>query len=275
MVKVAFQGVAGAYSHMAVQKIFPQGRVVPCLTFEDVLESVEQGAVDYAVIPIENSTAGRVADIHQLMPHTSLYVVGEYYLPVHHCLLGVPGAVLEDIETVFSHEQALAQCKAELRRREVQATSFSDTAGAAEFIAREQKKECGALASSLAAEIYGLDILVPDMQDADHNTTRFLTLARKPVDVPLGQPCKTAMVFQVRSIPAALYKALGGFATNGVNLTKLESYVEGKHFEVARFFAEIEGHQEEEATQRALEELAFFSQNVRLLGTYPRKEIQE
>jgi prephenate dehydratase len=260
---------------MAVQQIFPDAQVAPCLTFEDTLEAVEQGTVEYAVIPIENSTAGRVADIHQLIPHTSLHVVGEHYLPVHHCLLGVPGARLQDVLTVFSHEQALAQCKKELRRRGIQATSFSDTAGAAEFVAREQNKSFGALASSLAGEIYKLCVLVPDMRDTDHNTTRFLTLAREPVQVPPDQPCKTALVFQVRSIPAALYKALGGFATNGVNLTKLESYAEGNHFEIARFFVEIEGHQKAGAIQRALEELQFFSQDVRILGTYPKQEVEK
>ena len=273
--KVAFQGELGAYSHVAVTRVFPDGEPVSCMTFWDALQAVERGEAARAVIPVENSTAGRVAGMHYLLPQTSLYIIGEYSLPVRHCLLGCEGATLERITTVFSHEQALAQCAKNLREHGMYAQSYGDTAGAARYISEQQNPSYGALASSLAADMYGLHVLQKDMQDTSHNTTRFLVFSPETETVDVSAPTKTSFIFQVRSIPAALYKAMGGFATNGVNLTKLESYVEGERFEVARFFAEIEGHIDAPSVQLAFEELRFFSEDVRILGTYPTYPAEE
>ena len=271
--KIAFQGVEGAYSHLAVQQLFPDSKVQGYMTFLEALESVEEGFADYAVIPVENSTAGRVAGFHLLLPHTNLHVIGEHYLPIRHCLVAPKGAAIDKIEKVYSHEQALSQCNRTLHEMKLQPEQYADTAGAAKFVAEERNLAFAAISSEIAAEIYGLDVLKRDMQDTEGNTTRFLVLSRQEQLCDPKIPAKTTFLFRVRSLPAALYKALGGFATNGVNLTKLESYVEGESFENARFFAEIEGHVKDEAVVRAFEELEFFSDDIRILGCYPKVEI--
>ncbi len=271
-IKVSFQGVLGAYSHLAVIQLFPKSEMIPCETFDDACNAVVENKADYAVLPIENSTAGRVTGIHRLMPNMNLYVVGEYYLPVSHCLLASEGTKLEEITHVYSHEQALAQCARNLKKMKITPHSYLDTSGAAKMVAEKKEKGAGALASSMAAEMYGLTILQYKLQDLEHNTTRFLILSSSQIEPEKDILCKTAFIFQVRSIPAALYKALGGFATNGVNITKLESYMEGKDFSSTKFFVEIEGHVKHRLVALAFEELKFFSQDLKILGTFPREK---
>lgn len=265
---IAFQGEAGAFSDLACRSVFPDLQTLPCASFDVAFQAVEAEQADLAMIPIDNTIAGRVADVHALMPKHDLFIIGEHFQPIHHNLLGVKGARREDLKYVHSHIHALPQCKNMLKSLGVEARVHADTAGAAAEIARMQDKTHGAIASSLAADIYDLDVLESAVQDEDHNTTRFLILSLEPDLPPKDAPVLSSLIFEVRNIPAALYKALGGFATNGLSLTKLESYVD-EHFEVAQFYCEVLGHPDSRAFQLALEELGFYAHDVRFLGAYP------
>jgi prephenate dehydratase len=267
---IAFQGEAGAYSHEACTIAFPDMSPLPCPAFEDAFAAVSEGSARLAMIPIENSVAGRVADIHQLMPKSKLHIIGEFFLRVSHHLLAVKGASLGDIKSVRSHVHALGQCRNFIRAHELKPVVAADTAGSAAEVAARGDKTIAAIASELAGSIYGLESLAANIEDAEHNTTRFLIMARQalPLD-PRGGPCVTTFVFRVRNVPAALYKALGGFATNGVNMTKLESYQIGGAFAATQFYADIEGHPDETRVRLSLEELGFFSREMRILGVYP------
>jgi prephenate dehydratase len=267
---VAFQGEMGANSHIAINEVFPRADPLPCATFEDVFAAVRDGSAPLAMIPIENSLAGRVSDIYHLLPVSGLAIVGEHFLPIRHQLLGVPGARLADLRTVESHVMALGQCRDAIRRLGLTPIVAADTAGSAREVAAVADPTRAAIASELAARTYGLEILAENIEDADHNTTRFLVLAREAEDVEPGpDPVITTLVFRVRNVPAALYKALGGFATNGVNMTKLESYMLDGHFSATQFYADVEGHPADRGLAFALEELDFFSHEVSILGTYP------
>ena len=267
--RVAYQGEPGANSHLACTEAYPNAEAVAYPTFEDALAAVKSDEVTYAMIPIENSVAGRVADIHHLLPNANLYIVGEHFLRVRHQLLAVKGASLASVKRVLSHTQALGQCRRTLRQLGLTPVPEADTAGSARIISEQGDPTLAAIASSLAAEIYGLDILKSDIEDETHNTTRFIVLAKDPDDAePEDGPVITTFLFRVRNVPAALYKALGGFATNGVNMTKLESYQLEGTFNATMFHADIVGHPAERSVQLALEELSFFSTELRILGTY-------
>jgi prephenate dehydratase len=267
---IAFQGEPGAYSHLACTIAFPNMRALPCASFEDTFAAVNEGTARLAMIPIENSVAGRVADIHHLMPASKLHIIGEFFERVNHHLLAIKGANLEDIKRVRSHVHALGQCRNFIRAYGLTPVVAADTAGSAAEIAAKGDKTVAAIASELAGQIYGLESLVANIEDAEHNTTRFLIMARDAVPPdPRSGPCITTFVFRVRNVPAALYKALGGFATNSVNMTKLESYQIGGAFAATQFYADIEGHPDEVNVRLALEELGFFSREVRILGVYP------
>jgi len=267
---IAFQGELGAYSHLACTVLFPEMTPLPCPGFEDAFAAVEEKNAKLALIPVENSVAGRVADIHHLLPGSKLHIIGEFFLPVNHHLLALPGTQLSDIREVRSHVHAIGQCRKFLRQNGLKAVVGHDTAGCAAEVARNGDKSVAAIASELAGKIYGLESLAANIEDAGHNTTRFLVMSpeAKPVDPRLG-PMVTSFVFHVRNVPAALYKALGGFATNGVNMTKLESYQINGAFSATQFYADIEGHPEQPNVRLALEELGFFSREVRILGVYP------
>jgi prephenate dehydratase len=268
--KIAFQGEPGANSHIAIVEAYPDAEPLPCATFEDALSAISSGEADLGMIPIENSVAGRVADIHHLLPASGLYIVGEWFLPVHHQLMAPRGARLSDIKTVESHVHALGQCRRIIRERGIRPIVSGDTAGAARDIAERGDKTTAAIASRLAAGIYGLDILIEDIEDEAHNTTRFVMLAREEKWAPQGSgPLVTTFVFRVRNLPAALYKALGGFATNGVNMTKLESYMVDGNFFATQFYADVDGHPSDRGLAFALEELKFFSREFRIVGVYP------
>ncbi|MEO0413141.1 MAG: prephenate dehydratase [Pseudomonadota bacterium] len=270
--KIAFQGAPGAYSNIACVEAFPDWQAVPCITFEDAFAKVESGEADRAMIPIENSQAGRVADIHFILPESKLLIVGEHFVRVRHCLLGVPGGDIADVSEVLSHPQALGQCRKFLNRKSMRPAAHSDTADAARVVAQLSDKTQAAIASKLAAKIYDLDILAENIEDAGHNTTRFVILARDGVEPdPADGPIMTTLMFEVRNVPAALYKALGGFATNGVNMTKLESYQTDGSFNATQFFADIDGHPKDPAVARALEELDFHTKWVRSFGSYTRQ----
>ena len=267
--RIAYQGEPGANSHLACTEAFPDFEPVPYPTFEDALAAVKSGEAGCAMIPIENSVAGRVADIHHLLPDAGLYITGEHFLRVHHQLMAKPGATLATIKSVMSHTQALGQCRNTLRQLGLKAIPEADTAGSARLVAESNDPSLAALAPHLAAEIYGLDILKSDVEDEAHNTTRFVILACEPDDAePEDGIVVTTFIFRVRNVPAALYKALGGFATNNVNMTKLESYQTEGTFNATMFFADIEGHPVERKVQLALEELSFFSTELKVLGTY-------
>ena len=268
--RIVYQGEPGANSHLACREAFPALEAVACPTFEDTLAAVKSGEALYAMIPIENSVAGRVADIHHLLPAADLYIVGEYFLRVRHQLMAAPGATLQTIKRVLSHTQALGQCRRKLHELGLRPVPEADTAGSARMVKEAADPQLAAIAPALAAEIYGLDILLSDVEDELHNTTRFVVLAAEPDDAePDDGPVVTTFIFQVRNIPAALYKALGGFATNGVNMTKLESYQLEGTFNATMFYADIEGHPADTMVQLALRELHFFSSKVKVLGTYP------
>jgi len=268
--RIAFQGELGANSHIACKETHPGFEPLPCASFEDAFAAVNEGQARYAMIPVENSLFGRVADVHHLLPESGLYIVGERFVPIRHQLLGLPGASLEGLKAVRSHPQALGQCRKLLRELGVAAVKTADTAGAAREIVELGDPSVGALASTLAGEIHGLKVLKADIADAPHNTTRFLTFSPTPEFAAADSgPCMTSFLFRVRNVPAALYKALGGFATNGVNMTKLESYIEGGAFSAAFFFSEVEGHPEETGLKNALEELDFFSATLKIVGVYP------
>ena len=267
---VVFQGLPGAYSHLACQHVFPEMNARPLETFEDTFAAVRGGRARHAMTPIENSVAGRVADIHRLMPESGLYIVAEHFMRVNHHLLAPAGATLKTVKIVRSHVHALSQCRKMIRKLGLKAVVHADTAGAAAELAVNGGTSETAIASSLAGEIYGLQSLAANIEDADHNTTRFLILARRPVRQKRGAgKLITTFIFRVRNVPAALFKAMGGFATNGVNMTKLESYMVGGSFEATQFYADVEGHPADRNLKLALEELAFFSHEVRILGTYP------
>ena len=267
---IAFQGVLGANSHIACREAFPDMTPLPCGTFEDAFAAVEtERTAALAMIPIENSLGGRVADIHHLLPNSSLYIVAEHFLPIQYKLAAPKGATLEGLKEVWSHVQALAQCREQIRDLGLKAVTRADTAGAALEVAEMGDKSIAAVCPGLAAELYGLDVLRNRFEDRIGNTTRFIVMSRARKDPEPGNgPCMTSFIFQVRSVPAALYKALGGFATNGVNITKLESYLSGEHFSVALFYAEIEGHPADLPVARALEELDYFTTRMRTLGVY-------
>lgn len=272
---IAFQGAPGAYSDLACRSVHPDYTTLPCLTFDDAFSAVQEGAADLAMIPVENSVAGRVADVHHLLPNGGLSIVGEHYQPVVHHLLAVPGAKLNDVREVHSHVQALAQCRTYLRDKNIKAVVHTDTAGAAAEIAKRGDKSVAAIASELAGKIYGLQSLAADIANLRNNTTRFLILSRNPAKCEAGKGSfVTTLVFRVRSVPAALYKALGGFATNGINITKLESYLVDGTFTAAQFYLDVEGHPEETGFRHAIDELTFFAHEVKILGTYPAHEFR-
>ncbi|GLK68752.1 prephenate dehydratase [Hansschlegelia plantiphila] len=273
--KIAYQGEPGANSHVACADAYPAMEAAPYASFEDALEAVASGKADLGMIPIENSANGRVADVHHLMPSAKLHIVGEYFMPVHHQLMAVPGATLKTIKTVQSHVQALGQCRRTMRSLGLTPLIGADTAGSAAEIARAGDVTRAAIASGLAAEVYGLEILKRDVEDFPNNTTRFVVLSRDKAWAPAGRGLTvTTFVFKVRNIPAALYKALGGFATNGLNMTKLESYQLDGGFVATQFYADVEGHPKDPALKRALEELKFFSVDLTILGVYPAHDFR-
>ncbi|WP_134679969.1 prephenate dehydratase [Paracoccus ravus] len=271
---IAFQGEPGAYSHQACRFYRPEMEALPCATFEDTIEAVHQGRAELAMLPVENSTYGRVADIHHLLPESGLHIVDEGFVRVRIALLGTPGAEIADIREAMSHPVLLGQCRGFLRQHEIKPLIGADTAGSALEVARRGEKWLGALAAPLAGEIYGLNVLASGIEDRQNNTTRFLIMSRAPdytrrANAQGGQTMMTTFVFRVRNIPAALYKAMGGFATNGVNMTKLESYMVDGIFTATQFYADIEGHPEDPAVARALEELRYFTSSMEILGVYP------
>ncbi len=273
---IAFQGELGANSHIACREVYPDMTPLPCDTFEDTFAALAEGRASLAMIPIENSVAGRVADIHHLLPDSRCYIVGEYFLRIRHQLLGVKGAALSGLKSVQSHVMALGQCRNVIRELGLKAVIGADTAGSARQIAELGDPSRGAIASSLAADVYGLDILKADIEDAEHNTTRFLIMAMEPDDAePEDEPVITSFIFRVRNVPAALYKAMGGFATNGVNMTKLESYQLGGAFTATQFYADIEGHPASRHVRLALEELEFFCSELKILGVYKASPFRE
>jgi len=271
--KIVYQGEPGANSDLACREVYPRYTPVPCATFEDAFAAVRTGKAELAMIPIENSVAGRVADIHHLMPNSRLHIVAEHFMPVHHQLMAPKGASLKTIKTVESHVQALGQCRKTIRDLGISAVVAADTAGSARIVAEAGDATRAAIASKLAAEIYGLKILKRNVEDESHNTTRFIVLSRTPKWAKPAQRGKvvTTFVFEVRNVPAALYKALGGFATNGINMTKLESYMVGGTFSATQFYADVEAHPTERALELALEELEFVSRprSMKILGVYP------
>ena len=271
MSKIAFQGELGANSHIACREVYPDLEPLPCATFEDVFQTTASGDAQLAMIPVENSIAGRVADIHHLLPTSPLQIIAEHFMPIRFQLMGLKGSKLENITGAHSHIMGLGQCRNFLRARGIKAKTSADTAGAAREVAEAGDPTQAAIAPRLAAEVYGLDILAENIEDAAHNTTRFVIMTRDAVqpDRAEGVRWVTAFVFRVRNVPAALYKTMGGFATNGVNVTKLESYQIGGSFNATQFYAELEGHPDDPAVQRALEELGFFSTQVRHLGVFP------
>ncbi len=268
--RIAYQGEPGANSHMVCKQHYPDWEPVPCASFEDVFAAVEGGDAELAMIPIDNSIAGRVADIHHFLPSSNLHIIGEHFLRIQFTLMATPGATLETIKTVHSHVHALGQCRRFIREHGLVTVISGDTAGAAREVAEAADPTQAAIAPPLAAVIYGLEILRDEVEDEEHNTTRFVVLSRDFVQAPADDgPVVTSFIFNVRNLPAALYKALGGFATNGVNMTKLESYMVGGEFTATQFLAEVDGHPEHTAVHNALEELAFFTTDVKILGVYP------
>ncbi len=271
--RIAFQGEYGANSDMACRDMYPDMEPYPCRTFEDAFNAVNEGETDLAMIPIENTIAGRVADIHHILPESHLYIVGEYFMPIHFQLMARSGTRLADIRSVQSHIHALGQCRRIIREHGWESKVSSDTAGAAREVAEHDDRTMAAISPALAADLYGLEIISRDIEDAEENVTRFVILSREPSGIgpstEADLPVITTFVFSVRNLPAALYKAMGGFATNGVNMTKLESYQLEGRFTATQFYADIEGHPDEPPVARALEELHFFSTKVRILGAYP------
>jgi prephenate dehydratase len=267
---ISFQGLPGAYSDLACHSAYPGMATLPCLSFQAAIDAVRDGSAALGMLPCENSLAGRVSDIHSLLPDSGLFIIGEQFQRVEHCLLGVKGATIEDVRRAHSHTVALGQVRRILADLGLTPVVEADTAGAAQLVAQWGRKEDAAIASSLAAEIYGLEILRQNVEDAAHNTTRFYVVAPEPGSIDPATPdLMTTFVFRVRNIPGALYKGLGGFATNGVNMTKLESYMINGTFTATQFLCDVEGHPEQPALRRALEELSFFSTEMRVLGVYP------
>ncbi|TCK30689.1 prephenate dehydratase [Ancylobacter aquaticus] len=267
---IVFQGEPGANSHIACREVYPDHEAVPCATFEDAFAALQNGEADLGMIPIENSVAGRVADIHHLMPTSGLTIIGEFFLPLSHQLMAIRGASLATVKSAESHVMALGQCRNIIRKLGLKAIVGADTAGSARLVAEAQDETRAAIASRLAAEIYGLDIIAENIEDEAHNTTRFVILAKDGEWAAANNgPTVTTFVFRVRNVPAALYKAMGGFATNGVNMTKLESYQLDGEFFATQFYADVDGHPDDPGLKLALEELSFFSKEVRILGVYP------
>jgi prephenate dehydratase len=268
--KIAFQGELGAYSQLACQNVYPDMNPLPCRTFDDAFSAIRDGKARLGMIPIENSVAGRVADIHHLMPDSGLHIIGEYFFPVHHHLLGLPEADIAGLTHVHSHIHALNQCRKLIAELDITPVAHVDTAGAAVEIAGKGDKSQAVIASELAGKINNLRSLRANIEDAEHNTTRFVVMAQNAIiPAPDSGPLMTTFIFRVRNVPAALYKAMGGFATNGVNMTKLESYQIGGHFSAVQFYADVEGHPEHGNVNLALEELGFFTKAVKIIGVYP------
>ncbi|MBX9457495.1 MAG: prephenate dehydratase [Rhizobium sp.] len=269
--RIAFQGEFGANSDMAARDVFPSLSPLPCPTFEDAFAAVENGDADLAMIPIENTLAGRVADIHRLLPESRLHITGEYFMPIRFQLMVLPGVKHSDIMTVHSHIHALGQCRKIVRHNGWKAVVAGDTAGAAKLVSETGDRTMAALAPRLAADLYGLEIIEENVEDDENNVTRFVVLSREPQAIKrdaADEKLVTTFIFNVRNIPAALYKAMGGFATNGINMTKLESYQIGGKFVATQFYADIEGHPDDENVKRALDELRYFSTQLHILGTY-------
>jgi prephenate dehydratase len=268
--KIAFQGEPGAFSHAAAHALFPDDEALPCVTFEDTISAVQKGDADYGVVPVENSLYGRITDIYHLLPESGLHITGEHFLRIEMNLLGLPGTRLEDIKTVQSLSVALGQCRKFIAKHKLKTINAVDTAGSAREVAQKGDKSVGAIASRFAADVYGLEVVAPNIEDAAHNTTRFLVISKTPEEPAPGRgKVKITFVFRVRNVPAALYKAMGGFATNGVNMTKLESYMLDGSFTATQFYADIEGHPSDRAVQLAFEELKFFTDHFLVLGVYP------
>jgi prephenate dehydratase len=272
----SFQGVHGAYSELAGKNIYPDSKSIPCKTFEEMFESVLDKKANIAIVPIENSRSGRVGDTQRLIPESQLKIVGEYFLEVNHCLMGVPGSTLKDIKRIYSHEQGIAQCRKKIINNKKDMVIVADTAGAAKMISETNNKEDAAIASNLAAKIYNLDILESSFQDFENNVTRFLIMSNE-LNIPKVNEIDlmTTLVFEVRSIPAALYKSLGGLASNGVNMTKLESYINPQGFDVAQFYMDIEGHPNNRNVKLALEEMKFFCKHIDILGVYKMSDFRK
>lgn len=273
--RIAFQGEPGAYANLATRQAVPHAQAVPRPSFEDAIEAVRSGETELCMIPVENSLIGRIADIHHLLPDSGLHIVGEHFLPIRHQLLGLENTTLDAITDVYSQAPALAQCRGIVRQRKLKLHNWYDTAGSAKHVAQLGDPHAAAIASTMAGEIYGLKVLAPDIEDEHHNATRFLIMARDMEVPPLGGKTVTTFVFQVKNVPAALYKALGGFATNGVNMTRLESYQLGGSFNATRFFVDIQGHPDEPGPARALEELGFYTTRLTILGAYPAHPFRE
>jgi prephenate dehydratase len=272
---ISFQGLPGAYSDLACRNAYPAMQTLPCLSFEAAIDAVRDGTAALGMLPCENSLAGRVSDIHHLLPDSGLFIIGEAFQRVEHCLLGVRGATIAGLKRAHSHSVALGQVRRILADLRLQPVVEADTAGSAKLVAEWGRKDEAAIASSLAAEIYGLEILRGNVEDAAHNTTRFYVVAPNPAEFDPATPdLMTTFVFRVRNVPAALYKALGGFATNGVNMTKLESYMINGEFTATQFLCDVDGHPEQPALRRALEELSFFSSEMRILGVYPMADFR-
>ena len=269
--KIAFQGELGANSHEACRDYFPDMEPAPYPTFEDAFDAVKSGACALGMIPVENSLVGRVADVHHLLPNSGLKIIGERFKPIRFHLMANPGVKLADVQVVQSMAVALGQCRKALRKLKVRTEPFGDTAGAAKALAEHPDPHRAAIAPALAAELYGLDILQRNVEDAHNNTTRFLVMTADPNPPPpaFTDKCITSFVFRVRNVPAALYKAMGGFATNNVNMTKLESYMENGSFNATLFYAEVDGRPEDRGLALALEELGFFCERMEVLGVYP------
>jgi prephenate dehydratase len=272
----SFQGIKGAYSELAGKKIYPDAISLPCKTFEEMFESVRNKRAEIAIVPIENSRAGRVADTQRLIPESNLKIIGEYFLEVNHCLLGLEGASIQDVKFIHSHEQAIAQCRNNIIDINKDMVVVTDTAGAAKMVYEAQNKENAAIASELAAKTYNLNILKKNFQDAENNVTRFLIMS-SILDLPSisEENLMTTLVFELKSIPAALYKSLGGLASNSVNMTKLESYINPKGFDVAQFYADIEGHPNSQNVKLALEEMKFFCKRIDVLGVYKMSDFRK
>ncbi len=273
--RIAFQGAPGAYANLAAREAVGKAEAVAQPSFEDAIEAVKSGDCDLCIIPVENSLMGRIADIHHLLPDSTLHIVGEHFLPIHHQLLGVKGSTLEGIKSVYSQAPALAQVRNIIRKHKWDVHNWFDTAGSARHVAELKDVTAAAVASSLAGELYGLSVLARDVEDEHHNMTRFLIMAREPEDAPNKGKVVTTFVFRVKNIPAALYKAMGGFATNNVNMTKLESYQLGGSFNATQFYADVQGHPDDPAVMRALEELSFFTEKLTILGVYPAHPFRE
>ena len=279
MRKVAFQGELGAYSHMACTRVFPEHEALPCRSFREALRAVSSQQADVCLVPTENSVAGRVAELHRLLPEMTLHMVAEHFQPIRHTLMTRPGVSVKTVKEAWSHPQALAQCRKTLETMGITPITHPDTAGSARLLRDSTETTVGVIASEHAADIYGLQVVADNLQDQDHNMTRFIALRNSPLAVETTRniPSVTSLIFRLRSVPAALYKALGGFATNGINLTRIESYLERGSFEAACFFVDAEGHWEDASMQQAMDELRFYCEDdgIQWLGTYPAHPLRK